>query len=670
MAKLKMKYLEIVAPLEQSKEIVDMLQLRSVIELHSHEEQEGLTSLESGRTAAQLNKYRDCAQTALDILNRYAPAKKGLVESFIPELREMTVSEYLGKSDQADELLSLCYKICDSEKGIAEAKAAIARYGALREGLEPWLGLDVPMKFSGTQTTAAFIGILPEDYTAQSLDIALAEVLDPECGFECEVISHSKDRSCIFALCNKSSSEEVFNALRGLGFAYPTDPTKHPPRVRYERYAAEIEKLREQIKQSGEYIASLGDRRSDIEFVRDYFSIRADKYEALGNLSASESVIVIDGYVAEKNVDRLVARLEKKFTVAVSVTEPPEDADIPVLLENNRFNAPMEAITEMYALPSKDDPDPSPIMAFFYYFFFGLMLSDAGYGLLMVIFTTIAKKKFKLSDKMRKTMDLYFYCGISTVFWGAMFGGWFGDIIPVIANNFFGKSLTTADIAIWMDPLSGNNPMTLLLFSFLFGICHLFLGLTVRLVMLWKEGKKLDALCDTVPIYLLVTGIAPICANMVAGGFPQTVLTVGKYLAIAGAALVVLTSGRSSKKLLGKLGGGLYGLYNVGSGYLGDVLSYSRLLALSLCTGVIAQVVNMLGTIPSNPVAKGILLFFVFIFGHTVNIAINMIGTYVHTNRLQYVELYSKFYEGGGRAFAPFGTNTKYISLKEEKVNE
>lgn len=670
MAKLKMKYLEIVAPLEQSKEIVDMLQLRSVIELHSHEEQEGLTSLESGRTAAQLTKYRDCAQTALDILNRYSPSKKGLVESFIPELREMTVSEYLGKADQADVLLSLCYKICNSEKSIAEAKAAIARYGALREGLEPWLDLDVPMKFSGTQTTAAFIGTLPEDYTAQSLDIALAEVLDPECGFECEVISHSKDRSCIFALCNKSSSEEVFNALRGLGFAYPTDPTKHPPRVRYERYAAEIEKLREQIKQSGEYIASLGDRRSDIEFVRDYFSIRADKYEALGNLSASESVIVIDGYVAEKNVDKLVAKLEKKFTVAVSVTEPPEDADIPVLLENNRFNAPMEAITEMYALPSKDDPDPSPIMAFFYYFFFGLMLSDAGYGLLMVIFTTIAKKKFKLSDKMRKTMDLYFYCGISTVFWGAMFGGWFGDIIPVIANNFFGKNLTTADIAIWMDPLSGNNPMTLLLFSFLFGICHLFLGLTVRLVMLWKEGKKLDALCDTVPIYLLVTGIAPICANMVAGGFPQTVLTVGKYLAIAGAALVVLTSGRSSKKLLGKLGGGLYGLYNVGSGYLGDVLSYSRLLALSLCTGVIAQVVNMLGTIPSNPVAKGILLFFVFIFGHTVNIAINMIGTYVHTNRLQYVELYSKFYEGGGRAFAPFGTNTKYISLKEEKVNE
>ena len=185
--------------------------------------------------------------------------------------------------------------------------------------------------------------------------------------------------------------------------------------------------------------------------------------------------------------------------------------------------------------------------------------------------------------------------------------------------------------------------------------------------MLWKEGKKLDAICDTVPIYLLVTGVAPICANMIAGGMPAVVLTVGKYLAIAGVIAVVLTSGRSSKSLIGKLGGGLYGLYNVGSGYLGDVLSYSRLLALSLCTGVIAQVVNMLGTIPSNPVVKAILLVFVFIVGHTINIAINMIGTYVHTNRLQYVELYSKFYEGGGRAFAPLTANTKYFKLKEEK---
>ena len=144
---------------------------------------------------------------------------------------------------------------------------------------------------------------------------------------------------------------------------------------------------------------------------------------------------------------------------------------------------------------------------------------------------------------------------------------------------------------------------------------------------------------------------------------------VGKYLLMAGAALIVLTAGRSTRNIAGKLGGGLYGLYNIGAGYMGDILSYSRLLALGLSTGVVASVVNVLGTISSNLVVKGIMLVFVFIFGHTVNIAVNLIGSYVHTNRLQFVEFFSKFYEGGGRAFTPLKANTKYYRFKEETKN-
>lgn len=136
---------------------------------------------------------------------------------------------------------------------------------------------------------------------------------------------------------------------------------------------------------------------------------------------------------------------------------------------------------------------------------------------------------------------------------------------------------------------------------------------------------------------------------------------------LAGVVLVILTSGRSSKNIIGKLGGGLYGLYNVASGYLGDILSYSRLLALGLCTGVIATVINMLGTeLVSNTVMKAVVLVFVCLFGHTLNIAINLIGAYVHTNRLQYVEFFSKFYEGGGRSFTPLKINTKHYKFKEE----
>ena len=189
-----------------------------------------------------------------------------------------------------------------------------------------------------------------------------------------------------------------------------------------------------------------------------------------------------------------------------------------------------------------------------------------------------------------------------------MFGSWFGDAPQVIAREFFGKEIGST--ALWFEPV--NDPMKLLLYSFLFGIIHLFVGLGVRFYMLWKAGKRIDAFCDVIPVYLLVTGIAPIGAGIIID-VPPMISTVGKYLAIAGAVLVILTSGRSSKNIIGKLGGGLYGLYNIGSGYLGDVLSYSRLLALGLSTGVIATVINMLGTIPGNMVVKSILYVVFFL---------------------------------------------------------
>lgn len=245
-----------------------------------------------------------------------------------------------------------------------------------------------------------------------------------------------------------------------------------------------------------------------------------------------------------------------------------------------------------------------------------------------------------------------------------MFGSWFGDIVQIVGKQFFNKDIPS--LALWFEPV--RDPMKLLLFAFLFGIIHLFVGLGVRFSMLWKDGKRLDAILDVIPVYLLILGAAPLCAGIVIP-VPSLLAAIGKYLALAGASFIVLTAGRSTKNILGKLGGGLYGLYNIGAGYMGDILSYSRLLALGLSTGVVASVVNVLGTISNNMLVKGIMLVFVFIFGHSVNIAVNLIGSYVHTNRLQYVEFFSKFYEGGGKAFTPLRSNTKYYRLKEETNN-
>lgn len=675
MAKVEMKYMEVVSPMSDAKKILDLLQLRGVIELKDLDDIYGMDNLGSERTVSSIEKYYDTAQTALSILDKYSPQKSALTD-MLKGLPEMSYQEYLKKSDEADEILGICLKIVSAEKAIADNKANIARCRASMDAVEPWLPLDVPMQYKGTKETVAYIGTLPADYTADALDIAIAGALDKESDYSAEVVSHTKDRSCVFVLSTAESSESVFAALRSLGFSYPSDPTKHAPNVRYERLQKEIDRSETNITESGMEIVSLASYRDDIKFVADWFSVRRDKYEALSKVCAGDSFIAFGGYIPAGEADKLVNELEEKYTVAITVEDTEEDNNAPVLLENKPFVAALEPITEMYAQPSKDDIDPNPVMAIFYYLLFGIMLSDAGYGLIMAIGCGIAKFGFKVKGKLKKTVDMYFWCGLATVFWGALFGSWFGDIVTRVAHEFFGKTLITpwldpstvgemGSIALWFEPV--NNPMKLMLFSFLFGIIHLFAGVGCSFVKMWKMGNKVGAVCDCVPLWLLITGLVPIGANIFqAGTFPDSVTGISKWIAIAGAVLIIATAGRDSKNIVGKLGLGLYGLYNTASGWLGDILSYSRLLALGLCTGVIATVVNTLGTIPENKVVKAILLVFVFIFGHVVNLAINLIGTYVHTNRLQYVEFFSKFYEGGGRSFTPLKINSKYYNFKED----
>ena len=212
--------------------------------------------------------------------------------------------------------------------------------------------------------------------------------------------------------------------------------------------------------------------------------------------------------------------------------------------------------------------------------------------------------------------------------------------------------------------------MRLLLICFVLGIVHLFAGVAANFYKQWKSGDKFGAFCDSAPIYLLVLGAVPLAGGMLTN-IPPVLSSIGKWVALAGLILVVLASGRGGKGFLGKLSKGIFldGLYGIAAGYLGDIISYSRLLALGLCTGIIASVMNMLGTIPSNLVAKGIMLALVFPIGHALNMAINVLGAYVHTNRLHFVEMFGKFYDGGGRAFKPFNVKSKYIKFKEDLLN-
>lgn len=657
-----MKKIEIVSLLSESKELVDFLQRKGVVELSDYEGEQ-VEKFSTQSNVMQFEKMYNIVSEAKDTLFKYAPKKTGLIDSFC-EKDAVDIEEFEKQAQNVEIYMKSCYRINELSKMISDKHSEIVRMKARLDAVIPWEALDVPMQYSGTKHTSAIIGTVPKWYDEETLEAEIALQTNADCPVKIKIISAYADQSCIFVMCHKDDYNQVLDGLREIEFTFPSDPTRHPPSVRIERLKQAIKDAENAIKDAEEEIKGFSGTEEQMEFLLDYYSMRKERYSVLGDLAITQSTVIITGFVPLKFTDDIVKKTQDKFTASVTLSDPDEDDDVPVLLENNGFVSPVEPITEMYALPDKQDVDPNPVMAFFYYLFFGMMLSDAGYGVVMTLFSAIALKKLNLKEGMRKTLKMFFFCGISTIFWGALFGSWFGDIIPVIYENFLGGAPDSLNLALWMDPV--KDPMTLLLFSFVLGIVHLFTGLAVHFSMLWKEGKRWDAFCDVVPVYLTVGGAAPLAGSVVAS-IPSAVLNVAKYIAIIGVILVVLTAGRSSKNIFARLGGGLYGLYNVASGYLSDILSYSRLLALGLSTGIIAGVVNMMGTLPSSTAVKAVMLVVVFVFGHALNMAINLLGAYVHTNRLQYVEMFSKFYEGGGRAFAPLNMGTKYIKFKEEQ---
>ena len=375
------------------------------------------------------------------------------------------------------------------------------------------------------------------------------------------------------------------------------------------------------------------------------FVVEESYYETNGKRHASPHLFLIT---------------ETEQGILLSSYEIPEGEEAPVLLHNTGAIYPFEAITNLYALPEYKEIDPTKWLAPFYFIFFGMMLSDAAYGIIMAVACFIINKKFRLEGMMKKLINMFFWCGISTAIWGALFGGWFGDLPTVAAKTFFGID-NFAIKPIWFNPV--NDPMKLLIFSFILGGIHLFLGMGIQAYMLIRDGKPLDALFDIGLWYVLLVGLV---LFGVGGKIGPAFATAGKYMSIIGVVGILLTGGRRKKGIFGKITGGLGSLYDITS-YLADILSYSRLLALGLATGVIAQVINTMGSLAGGGIKGSILLIVVAVFGHLFNIAINALGSFVHASRLQYVEFFGKFYKGGGSAFEPFDKKTKYVDIVKEE---
>lgn len=657
MAKVKLMSFELISLLSDSKKIVEFLQKTGSVQFENAEDESLIKYKTSGIVSAMEKKY-NFVKRSYEIIENQCEIKKNLIEKF-NDCAQIEYNDYKMLVDKSEELLNKCGEIHVLFSKIEQLKEKAVREQMLIDYYTPWSDLDIPMASKRTSTTNIFIGTFKNQYSKHEL-FKLINEKDPQLeDVEIEIVKNEKMLTCAVIMCHHTSAEKLKSILDELCFIIPDKVAPKLPKKAIEECKSEIENINSQIEELVLELKTYEVYYNEIRYLSDYFIAQTDKYKAVENAASTQKTFYVKGYIPAVVSEEIKFEIENSFKAQMELYEPDyENDNVPVLLKNNSFSAGVESVTNMYSPPSNKDVDPNPIMSFFYYALFGLMLSDAGYGLLMIIAAIFALKKLNVKGNMKKTANMILYCGIGTVFWGAMFGGFFGDLIPTLCKNFFGIS-NPPSLAIWMDPMT--NSIKLLLFCFLFGIIHLFVGLLIRGYMLLKQKNYIGAVCDTLPVMVFVSGFAIVGADFFTS-VPQGVKSIGIRLLFIGAALIVLTSGRSAKNVLGKLGGGLYGLYNTASGYLGDILSYSRLLALSLVTGVIANVINLLGAMTGN-----ILLFMlIFIIGHTVNMAINLIGTYVHTCRLQYVEFFSKFYEGSGRIFTPFKINSKFFTIKEE----
>lgn len=671
MAIVQMQRINICALKKNRKAILERLQELGAMEIDIQLEDDNLGEKQDVASSRALFERRaQTADQALVILNTYVPEKKGMLDSLAG--KPLVEKELFEKAaENQDQYMATASRIVTLDKQIAESKAAVLKVQNQVEALAPWLSLTVPVSYTGTQKTAVLIGTMPNPQDQQSILNLLAGAVPDVEAVDVELISTDKDFTYLAVICMKQDAGKVEEVLRTGGFSKPSSPVQKIPEEYKKNLEAEIAKAQEQVKQLESELAECAVSRQDLELISDYYRTRAEKYRILGEIPQTASTFAISGYVPAAKADAIVKELSEHYGAAAETEGIKEEEEPPVLLHNNRFSESVEGVLASFGLPAKGEIDPTFFTSIFYVFLFGLMLSDAAYGLIVSLACGIVLLKFpRMETNLRKSVQLFFWCGLSTLFWGVLFGGYFGDALDVISETFFGHKISIP--ALWFVPL--NEPMRMLLYSMLFGVIHLFTGLALKGYMYIRDHKYMDFVCDVIFWYMLLLGLIGLLipSSMFAGiagkqiVFPAALNAAAKWSAILGAVGIVLFSGRSSKNPALRIALGAYDLYNI-TGWLSDVLSYSRLLALGLATGVIASVVNQMVSMGGKSIGGVILFIIVFVIGHVFNMAINLLGAYVHTCRLQYVEFFGKFYEGGGKPFEPFKLKTKYVDLKEEK---
>ena len=635
MAIVKMKKFKLFALEKDRKSLLKELQKFSYVHfVKTKEEDESLKEIELNQDMTIIREKSQKVKWMLNYFSKLFPkeTKKEIDESSIKETLFVLVEQQASKYDFSNDYENLA----NISREIDSNKEEITNLETYRKELSKWLNIKESLgNLKAFKTAKFFLGTVAKKN--------FEPLKDKLRNFEHTYIEEISDESSqinIMLLTSNTEEKELKNELKTYSFTetnFDFDTSFTDEYEKTKNREEELKKANEKLKEKVEKLLKLIPK---LLIQKEYLDNALMRETVVSNFKATDTVNVIEGYIPldmEEEFKRIINKNSNKSNYLEITEVDKDDEEVPILLKNSGITGLFASITQMYALPKYNEIDPTAILSIFYWIFFGMMVADFAYGLILFILSGLALMIGKFDENKRKFLKFFFALSFSTMIWGLLYGSAFGDLIKLPTQV--------------LD--SSKDFMSIFILSIIFGAIHLVIALGIKAYILIKNGHFMDVIYDVFLWYLTLTSLIIL---LLAGRFGLSEFTKNIFIACAviGMLGIVVFGARDAKTLVGRIGGGLYSLYGITS-YIGDFVSYLRLMALGLAGGFIASAINIIVKMLVSKGILGIILgVVVFTLGQSFNIFLSFLSSYVHTSRLTYVEFFSKFYEGGGKAFKKF----------------
>ena len=645
MAVSSIKKIRILAHSAVREKIINDLQSHGVVQIVDLKERLGSGEYEEffpkeEIAGEELKTTVEELEEAIDYLSPFQP-KKGFLEKLVGAKLFISLQRVktLLKTLNYKEVCSRCAVLKRKKEETERQESALERE---REEVLPWSKFPYSPKSLGpTRQTNSLLGLVP----AGQFDSFAEEIKEKA---HLEIIDRTTSGVYFFLVYLKQDKEEFSEILKRHTFHSPPFTFSSTPAGYIKELTLKLAKIAIEKQTILNELEKLSSRVEELMVVYDWFLNSREKETIRNSFLSTRESFMLEGWLKKRDSVWLKKVIEDKYPASQITILDPERGELPpVALENQGVFKPFEMVTRLYGLPQYKAVDPTVLLAPFFFLFFGLCLTDAGYGIVLMILSLLCLKKLKAG---RNFFRLLFLCGLGAFFAGIFTGGWFGiesEKLPLQFKN-----------AILFNPL--KEPMVFFYLALGLGFLQVWFGIVVNLYTSIRDSNYYEAIFSQGSWMFIMSGILTLILGKVL--HRDALGELSKFLLLFGVLNQTVLRAVFSKRKLAGLGMGLIYLLDGAKNLLGNVLSYSRLMALGLCTGVIGMVVNIIAllVIQLIPVAGWILGFIILLGGHVFNIAISSLGAFVHTARLQFVEFFPYFFKGGGEEFRPFRPASRY----------